>query len=300
MSVTSSVTRKLRISAIQYLNPAPLMWDFEHAPEQNRLAERYEIHATLPAQCADELAAGHADIGLVPAAAYATTPGLAVISGCAIASLDHVRSILLVMRQPNGMRSLRCIAADPASRSSNAYAQVILQKFYGAVPEFVPRATNLAGNLDAMLADCDAAVLIGDPALLALEDRAARANRTGEQLEYIDLAHEWKQHTGLPWVSAFWAARPEAIHASGLSAAEVTGDFQRSRDHGMAHLEEIVADWTPRLIGPPAVPPAVIRAYLKNNIHYTLDDNCLAGLGLFYRYAAELGVLPPAPPLRFV
>ncbi len=295
-----SVNRKLRISAIQFLNPAPLMWDFEHVPEQARLSEYYEIHNTLPAQCAEELASGRADIGLVPATAYATTPGLSVIPGCAIASLDPVRSILLVIRPSHGMRSLRCVAADPASRSSNAYTQIILQKFYGATPVFLSRPLSAAGNLDAMLADCDAAVLIGDPALRALEDRAARADRTGEQLEYIDLAHEWKQHTGLPWVSAFWVVRPEALAASGRSAAEVTADFQRSRDHGLAHLEEIVAEWTPRLAGPPAISPAVIRNYLSQNIHYTLDDNCLAGLGLFYRYAAELGVLPAAPPLRFL
>ncbi len=294
------MNRKLRISAIQFLNPAPLMWDFEHAPEQARLAEHYEIHNTLPAQCADELMTGRADIGLVPITAYATIPGMVVIPGCSIASLDHVRSILLVIRPSLGMRSLRCVAADPASRSSNAYAQIILQKFYGATPKFLSRPLNAAGNLDAMLADCDAAVLIGDPALRALEDRAAHVDRTGEQLEYIDLAHEWKQHTGLPWVSAFWAVRPESLATSGLSAAAVTADFQRSRDHGLAHLEEIVTAWRPRLAGPPAISPAVIRNYLSQNIHYVLDDNCLAGLGLFYRYAAEMGILPAAPPLRFL
>ena len=276
------------------------MWDFEHAPEQARLAERYEIHSTMPSQCADELATGRADIGLVPVAAYANTPWLAVIPDCAIASLDSVRSILLVVRHSHGLGAVRRVAADTASLSSNAYAQIILRKFYGVTPEFIPHAPDAHGNLDAMLADCDAAVLIGDPALLALEDRAARAQRTGEHLEYLDLAHLWKQHTGLPWVSAFWAVRPEAIRASGQSAAEVNADFQRSRDHGIAHMEDLVAEWALRMTGPPAVPAATIRAYLNDNIHYTLDDDCLAGLGLFYRYAAEIGVLPPAPPLRLL
>lgn len=272
------------------------MWDFEHDPEKHRLAERYQIHSTMPSQCAEELATARADIGLIPVAAYATTPGLAVIPGCAIASLDRVRSILLVVRHPDGMRAVRRVAADTASRSSNAYAQIILRKFYGAVPEFVPHAPDTDGRLETMLTDCDAAVLIGDPALLALEDRAARAQRTGEQLTYIDLAQEWKQHTGLPWVSAFWAVRPQAIRDSGLNAAEVDADFQRSRDRGMAHIEDLVAEWAPQI----AVPPATIRTYLSQNIHYMLDDNCLAGLGLFYRYAAELGVLPSAPPLRLL
>ncbi|HEX4021278.1 MAG TPA: menaquinone biosynthesis protein [Acidobacteriaceae bacterium] len=294
------MTSRLRISAIRFLNPAPLMWDFEHDPEKQRLAERYQIHSTMPSQCAEELATGRADIGLIPVAAYATTPGLAVIPGCAIASLDRVRSILLVVRHPDGIGAVRRVAADTASRSSNAYAQIILRKFYGVAPEFVPHAPDTDGRLDTMLTDCDAAVLIGDPALRAIEDRAARAQRTGEQLTYIDLAQEWKQHTGLPWVSAFWAVRSQAIQDSGLNAAEINADFQRSRDHGMAHIEDLVAEWTPRMIGPPAVQAATIRTYLSHNIHYMLDDDCLAGLGLFYRYAAELGVLPAAPPLRLL
>jgi chorismate dehydratase len=180
------------------------MWDFEHSPEMERLAERYEIHRSMPSECAMELASGIADIGLIPIAAYTTIPDLTILPGCAIASLDHVRSIVLVVKNPGGLEAVRRVAADNDSRTSNAYAQVIFRKFYGRDPEFVPHAP----NLDVMLADCDAAVLIGDPALLALEDQTARRDRTGESLEYIDLAHEWKRHTGVPWVSAFWAVRP--------------------------------------------------------------------------------------------
>jgi chorismate dehydratase len=288
----------LRISAIRFLNPAPLMWDFEHPPEQQRLLERYQLHSTMPSQCAEELSSGRADIGLVPVAAYATTPGLAIVPGCTVASLDHVRSILLVVRAPLGLDAVRRVAADTASRSSNAFARTILRKFYGNAAEFVPHAPDVDGRLGTMLARCDAAVLIGDPALRALEDREAREARTGERLTYIDLAHEWKQQTGLPWVSAFWAVRPEAIQDSALSATEIVEDFQRSRDHGLAHIEDLVAEWTPRMAGPPAVPAATIRQYLGHNIHYVLDDACLAGLDLFYRLAAEMDVLPKAPPLR--
>ncbi|MHB8301903.1 MAG: menaquinone biosynthetic enzyme MqnA/MqnD family protein [Acidobacteriaceae bacterium] len=285
-------TKKLKISAIRFLNPAPLMWDFEHPPQRMRLGERYRIHRSMPSQCAEELASGTADIGLVPIAAYATTPGLAIIPGCTVASLDHVRSILLVVKRPEGIGAVRSVAADTASRASNAYAKIIFRKFYGIDPTFVPHAP----DLDAMLQDCDAAILIGDPALLALEDRTARLARTGNPLTYIDLAHEWKQHTGAPWVSAFWAVRPQAIEDAGLNQREVVDDFVQSRDHGMAHVEDIVREWTPRV----PVPAATIREYLSQNIHYVLDDACLAGLEVFFRYAAECGVLPSAPPLRFL
>jgi chorismate dehydratase len=286
------VTQRLHISAIRFLNPAPLMWDFEHPPEMERLAERYQIHSATPSQCAVELAEGGADIGLIPIAAYATTPGLAVLRGCTIASLDGVRSIILVVKHPDGIAAVRRVAADTDSRTSNAYAQIIFRRFYGIDPEFRP----FAPNLDAMLDECDAAILIGDPALLALEDQEARFIRTGERLAYLDLGHVWKQHAGLPWVSAVWAVRPEAIEAAELSADRVTEDFLHSRDHGMAHIEDLVREWTPRI----AVPADTIRSYLSRHIHYVLDEDCLAGIELFFRYAAETGVLPQAPPLRWL
>ena len=287
-----SVPAHLRISAIHFLNPAPLMWDFEHPPEMERLAERYRIHRAMPSQCAAELANGTADIGLIPIAAYATFPDLAVIPGCTVASLGRIRSIILVMKSALKMGAVKRVAADTDSRTSNAYAQIIFRKFHGSDPQFVPHAP----NLDTMLADCDAAVLIGDPALLALEDKQARFARTGEQLEYLDLAEEWKRHTGAPWVSAFWGIRAASIHDSGLTPASLIEDFTRSRDHGMAHIEQLVGEWSARL----PIPAATIRTYLSQNIHYVLDENCIAGIELFFRYAAECGVLPRAAALHLL
>jgi chorismate dehydratase len=286
------VTPRLRISAIRFLNPAPLMWDFEHPPEMDKLAERYQIHSAMPSQCAVELADGTADIGLIPIAAYATTPELAVVRGCTIASLDRVRSIILVVKHPDGIGAVRRVAADTDSRTSNAYAQIIFRKFLQTDPEFIP----FEPTLDIMLENCDAAILIGDPALLALEDKDARLVRTGERLEYIDLGHLWKQHTGVPWVSAVWAVRPEAMVAANLTAHQVNEDFLQSRDHGMAHVEDLVGEWAPRI----AVPAATIRSYLTTHIHYVLDEACLAGMDLFFIYAAETGVLPQAPPIRWL
>jgi chorismate dehydratase len=110
------------------------------------------------------------------------------------------------------------------------------------------------------------------------------------------MAEEWTSRTGLPWVSAFWGVRPEALARAGVSADEVIADFIASRDRGLKHINELVAEWSGKI----AVNERTIRTYLTENIHYTLDDECLAGLGLFYRYAAETGVLPPTPPLRLL
>src|SRR6185437_7546649 len=121
----NSTSQPLRIAAIRFLNPAPLMWDFEHPPLQAALAERYDVHWMLPSECADHLATGIADIGLVPIAALATTPGLRILPGCTIASKHRVRSLLLVRHASQPLQSLRSVAADTASRTTLAYTRIL-------------------------------------------------------------------------------------------------------------------------------------------------------------------------------
>lgn len=284
--------RRLKIAAINFLNPAPLMWDFEHEPGKSRLSERYSIHQTTPAACADELVQGSADIGLVPVATYAFAPSLAVIPGCAIASLGDIRSIILVVKHTDDVRGVRRVALDTSSRTSAVYTRILFHKHWNAEAEFVSHAP----DLEAMLKMADAALLIGDPALLALEDRVAREERTGERLTYLDLGHEWHALTGAAWVSAFWAVRPEGLHDAALSADAVARDFQQSRDNGLTHVDDLVAEWSARL----AVPAETIHTYLTSNIHYHLDDACLEGLQLFYRYGMECGALPAVPALTLL
>jgi len=268
------------------------MWSFEHEPDRARFTERYTLSSDTPAECATKLAAAEADIGLVPVAALASTPSLAVIPGCAIASRDRVRSIVLVVRSPDGIAGVHRVALDTASRTSAAYTRILFAKFWKREPEFLPHAP----DLDAMLRVADAALLIGDPALLALEDREARERRTGERLLYLDLAHEWFKFTGTVWVSAVWAVRPEAIAGSSIAAAQVVADFQHSRDQGLAHIDDLADEWSARI----DVPRRTIHTYLSQNIWYLLDEPCLRGLELFYRYGAECAGLPAAPMLRFL
>ncbi len=275
----------IRVAAIDFLNPAPLMWDFEHPPLAAELAQRYALGYMLPSQCAAALLDGTADLGLVPIAAL--TPDLAIVPGSVIASLDRVRSIQLIVRGAKPLEAVRTVAADTASRSSLAYAHILFTKFLGVSPGFIPASADPI----AMLESADAALLIGDPALLALEARRTIEQKVGA-CQWFDLAHEWKVRTGLPWVAAVWAARPEAIP----DPAQLVADLDRSRANGLARIEDLVAEWTPRI----AIPASTIRAYLTRNIHYTLDPACLEALHLFRRYAAEIGLLPPLPEVRFL
>ena len=269
--------RRLRISAISYLNTAPLMWDFEHG----QAGRQFEISYTLPSGCAKALAEGSADIGIIPAAAYAQIPGLEILPDVAIASRRAVRSILLLSQIP--VELVRTVALDTSSMTSVALVKVLFEKWMGGGRVFLP----MEPDIEKMLGECDAGLLIGDPALEVDRNR----------YHTLDLAEEWIRHTGKPFVFAFWAVRGEALREVNpfLDLAAV---FRESRDHGLQpqNLERIAQEWAPRV----GLSKAEVRSYLTENIHYQLDAGCCEGLRLFHRYAAELGVLPGSPDLHFV
>lgn len=278
---------RLKISSISYLNTAPLMWDFEHS--EAGADNNFDISYTIPSACAEALRAGTADIGIIPAAAYATIPDLVIIPDVAIAARRAVRSILLVSKKPVDRLSkqplwkqVRTVALDTASMTSVALAKILFAKWLGGARDYKP----MAPDLDAMLGACDAALLIGDPAL--------QVDRT--RYFTLDLAEEWVAHTGKSFVFAFWAIRKQAL--AGHAGAAIAEVFQKSRDHGLSpkNLEAIAQEWAPRL----GLTVEIVRVYLTHNIHYYLDPPCLEGLQLYYRLAAEIGALPQAPELQFV
>jgi chorismate dehydratase len=282
--------RRLRISAISYLNTAPLMWDFE----RGEAGSEFDISYTLPSACARALEAGTADIGIIPAAAYAQVPGLMVLPGVAIASRRPVRSILLVSRVP--VEKIRTVALDTSSMTSVALTKIMFEKWLGGDRTF----TSMEPDIEKMLAQHDAGLLIGDPALKI--DRS--------RYHTLDLAEEWIRHTGKPFVFAFWAVREKALFGdgrprpsaersdAGVPEQDLAAIFQQSRDCGLepASLDYIAREWAPRL----GLSETAIRSYLTENIYYHLDTACMEGLQLFYRYAAEIGALPAAPEVRFL
>jgi chorismate dehydratase len=264
----------MRISAISYLNTAPLMWDFEHGDA----GKEFEISYTVPSQCAAELLRGSADIGIIPSAAYASVPGLTILPEVAIAAKQGVRSILLVGKKP--IEQIRTVALDNSSLTSVALVRILFEKFWNRAPRF----SSMAPNLEVMLAEHDAALLIGDPALKI--DRS--------KFLTWDLGEEWIRFTGKPFVFAFWAVTQAAAERAPVDLGAI---FQQSRDHGLEpqNLSAIAESWSPRL----GMPRVDVIEYLTANIHYYLDTACFEGLQLFYRYAHECNIIPSVPELHF-
>ncbi|HXL21255.1 MAG TPA: menaquinone biosynthesis protein [Candidatus Dormibacteraeota bacterium] len=308
---------KLRISIVQYLNTAPLVWGFTHGP----LRGKYELSFTVPSQCAEALRTGAADIAIIPAIEYARIPDLDILPGISIASKNAVRSLLLVAKQP--VSHVRSIALDRSSRSTQALTKILCAEYWKIAPEF----RELPPDLSAMLEQADAALLIGDPALrlaIAIEPHATRvasaaspavpsqqepfaawtvpAHHLGiapapqlPQLFVYDIVEQWRAMTGLPAVLAIWAARRGSSAAS-LATPEVVADFVASRDLGLQHLKEIAAASASEL----SLPAPALETYLTENIDYTLDAANLRGLSAYFTRAASLNLIPAAPALRIL
>jgi predicted solute-binding protein len=259
---------KLRVCAVSFLNTTPLVWGMLHGPQRGL----FDLDFRIPSGCADQLASGAADIGIVPSFEL-TRQDLEIIPGAGIACHGPVRSILLVTSRPAG--EIRTLAVDRSSRTSVQLARVILERRYGAEFVSIPRAP----DLDAMLRVADAALIIGDPAL-----RLQPA-----LLPYLvyDLGAEWVEMTGLPMVFAVWAGRKEAV------TPEVGNAFRESCRYGRERIEEIVAAESPQR----DFPPALVREYLTRHIVHELGARDYEGMDLFLRYALEKerGCVPARP-----
>jgi chorismate dehydratase len=288
---------KLRISIVEYLNTAPLVWGFTDGP----LVGKYDLSFTVPSMCAESLRAGEVDIAIIPAIEYQRMENVVVLPQMSVAARGPVRSILVVAKKPIEMA--RRIALDTSSRSSVGLVKLLCRNFWGISPEFVPAAPDAS----AMLADADAALVIGDPALrIAVKmDQLAEKKPSGddccggdsdeqavpgvETLFVYDVAHQWREMTARPCVLAVWVAR------RGVATPEVVADFLASREYGLARITDIAEGASLKLEMP--VPP--LERYLRENIDFSLDAENLAGLELYFKQCAEAGLTPQARPIEF-
>ena len=271
----------IRVSVVDFLNARPLTWGLLADPQAG-----VSVARDTPSVCAAKLASGEADVGLIPSIEYQRIPGLRVVRGLGIAASSEVRSVLLV--SDVSREKIRSVSLDPASRTSAALVRILLKRVYGLQPVYREtedgrrKTTPEPGSPSAVspLPSTDASLIIGDPAL--------KTRLNGRVV--LDLAAEWRAFSGHPFVFAFWAARAEA------ATPDVARLLRRSYESGRAHFGTLVAQEAART----GLSEAVVEDYLRHALHFDLDEGDLEGLRLFYRLAAEDGLIPTAGPLEFM
>jgi chorismate dehydratase len=260
----------VRVGIVDYVNSWPLAWGFL----SGRLDEGYEVDYCSPAEVAARLARGELDVGLIPSIEVGRIPGLRVVPGLCVAATHEVRSVLLVTRGP--VEQIRRVALDENSRTSATLVRILLKQRYGIEPE----VTTCAPKVEQMLEEADAALVIGDPALHV--DR--------ETFHILDLAAEWRELTGKPFVFAVWAVR------EGIATEPLGHDLQASLGAAFEQMDEIIA----RAIAELSLPREVVERYLLRHLRFTLGPEELAGLEEYYRRARGMGLLSEEARLKFL
>ena len=279
---------KAKISIVRYLNSIPLAWGILEGPQ----AAGFDPVLSTPAECADQLAQGRVDIGIIPSIEFQRIAGSRIVYGPAVACRHRVRSVLLVSEKP--LWKVRTVAADNGSRTSVALSKIIFDEFFHVRPDFQPSEPNLG----QMLKQCDAALIIGDNALKFMEEnelpdaeKQKSLLRDGSEPLYVfDLVERWKFLTGLPFIFAFWAVR------KGFDDSHAIKALRESRDYGVSHIPEIAARYSEKL----SMKKEFLQEYLEQNVVYYMDEAEIEGLSLFYEKAVRIGAIKSSRALEFI
>jgi chorismate dehydratase len=265
----ASQTTPVRLGVIDYLNCVPVYdWLLRQLAED--ALPGIETAAGTPAQMNRSLLSGAIDISNVSSVAYGEHANeWLLLPHLSVAAHGRVESVLLFSWQ-NDWRALDggSIALTDHSATSVALIRLLAERRYGVQPRYVTQPP----DLDAMLAEHDAALLIGD---VALREGYMRRAIAGRGQPYIfDLAAEWQDWTGLPFCFSVWAARTDRAEA--IAASDVVALLQASRKRGVASLDRLARDAAERL----RLPLAVCERYLRL-LDYDLGPRDLAGLRRF-------------------
>lgn len=266
------MTGKPTLAASNYSNSAPLVWSFWKGAKRSEIEY---LPDAAPARCAEILAKGAVEIALTPVIEYQRIADVSIIPHVCVGARARVKSVVLVTKGED-LRDAKTVALDVSSKTSVALTNIIFREFFERAPKFVSHAPDIKKMLDKH----DAALMIGDPAL--------RVDR--EKYRVFDVAEIWREFTGKGFVFAFWLAR----NAAAEKARKI--DFVGARDEGLSKIEEIIDFYLPQI----ALDEKDFRRYLTENISYTLDDELLAGLELYYRLANKHDLIPEVKPIQFL
>jgi chorismate dehydratase len=257
------------IGSVPYLNAKPLIKAFQHQGNESPV----EVVCDVPSHLPPMLDAGHAQAVMASSFDALRTPGRRIAGGVSISSLGAAESVRLFSKvEP---RRIEKLALDESSLTSNHLTLVLLAERYGARPQAMP----VPPDREAMLAEFDAAVLIGDNGLAA--DEAG--------LEVLDLGSEWVALTGLPFVWALWIGR------TGLDTS-LARHLSDARDWGLENLGLVARDASRETV----FSLEVCEHYLRDIMDYSLTERHLEGLRTFGKLLVKNGFLSEANSPKIV
>ncbi|SET52673.1 menaquinone biosynthesis protein [Paenibacillus sp. NFR01] len=263
---------KTVIGKISYTNSWPVFHYFE--PEH--LGFDAEMVSEVPAVLNRGMAEGSIHVGALSSFAYAAASDrLLLLPDLSVSADGPVQSILLFSRQPLSEVKNGKIALTNTSATSVNLLRILLEKALGGKPEYV----TMDPDLDLMMAQADACLLIGDSAIKA-------SWRPGDYF-VTDLGALWKEWTGLGMTFAVWAVNRDAARERPEEIAAIAAALRESKRRGRSELAPIIQE--ARLMHGGS--PAYWEHYFRN-LCYDFGERQQEGLKLYFRYAYDMGLLP--------
>ncbi|QHT60536.1 menaquinone biosynthesis protein [Paenibacillus lycopersici] len=275
--------RPITVGRIDYAN----VWPIFHYAEQQLPADRFRIEKRVPAALNLALRQGEIDITSMSSFAYAEhADNYLLLPDLSVSAKGRVNSILLFMKKPLEQVLQGRIAMTATSATSVILLKILMKLYYQAEPSYV----TMEPALDDMLAEADAALLIGDTAI-----HAAWANQENDKgLTVIDLGELWRNWTGYGMTFALVAVRKEIAVRDPESVSDVLHALTASKERSLRDLTPLVEKACTQLGGE----PAYWHRYF-NELHYNFGSDEQAGLTLYFDYAHQLGLLPNEVEMRF-
>lgn len=237
------------VGCVPYLNAKPLVRWFHELGDHSPVQVVYDVPSKLPA-----LLASRSVQAILVSSIEALRAPCRVADGVSISSQDEVLSVRILSKVP--FHEIETIALDRSSMTSNALAEIMLR----TVRSTPYRTVVAPPDLDAMLGEADAAVLIGDNGMRA----------DGRGLLDVDLGRAWRELTGLPFVWAVWLGH-EALDDA------LAQHLRDAAAWGGQHLDDVI----PLAAAETGFSLADADHYLRTIMDYRLDEPHKQGLAEF-------------------
>ncbi len=271
---------QLRMGRIGYLNVLPIYYPLE----SGRIAHEFEIISAPPAVLNTMLAREELHLSSVSCFEYARNPEqYYLIEDLSIGSRGPVMSVLLLSSCPIEELNGEDILITGETATSVALLRLLLRRKYNL------ECTFSVGNVSQ-------ALLMGKSpkAFLAIGDEALRLRKHEAYPYVLDLAEEWRAWTNLPFIFGLWAVSRKAADKK-LFNADPALLFHKAREWSFANMD-VILDLTK--YGCPLTREE-LHSYYHQGLLYTLREDELRGLELFYEKLAEEGMIVKKPTLEF-
>lgn len=242
--------QKIKVSAVSYLNTLPFLYGINNSDIINDI----ELSLDIPSDCAKKLMSGEVDLGLVPVAILPELKEYHIVSDYCIGAEGKVKSVALFSEV--GLNEIETIYLDYQSKTSVNLAQVLAKEYWKISPKWIEASTGFENEIKGNVAG----IIIGD-----------RTFHYSKKFKF-DLAQEWLDFSGLPFVFACWISNKKLPNL-------FVQKFNQGLKLGVNSINDVILNYNENFIS-----NKCLKRYLTENISYLFDEDKQRAIQKFLNY----------------